>query len=135
MILPLLLLEDEKDSKTEENKERLIMMMMQGENFGASESILPLLMLSDATIDFKNFFLFSNLLQNDCDVDTDAQFRSMLPLLLIDDQNSNSTDSIMILLMMQTMGNSPIGKQFMPRYVKFIHKVIFAYCVESMVFH
>ena len=41
----------------------------------------------------------------DCKTDTDAQFNMMLPMLLMDD--SNSTDSLMLMMMMQTMGNQP----------------------------
>ena len=113
IILPMLLLGDQKDVKIDENKRMLITMMMQGGNFGDSSSILPLLMLSDETVDFKNLFLFSNILQKDCDLDTDVQFQKMLPLLLMDEKDSNSSDSLMLLLMMQTMGNSPIGKFYL----------------------
>ena len=63
MMLPLLLLDkDDKSSKTSDNKDLLILMMMQGENMGDSNAILPLLMLDDDSIDFKSFFLYSNML-------------------------------------------------------------------------
>ena len=63
MMLPLLLLDKEdKSSKTSDNKDLLILMMMQGENMGDSNAILPLLMLDDDSLDFKTFFLYSNML-------------------------------------------------------------------------
>ena len=61
MMMPLLLLDD-KDSKTDKNKNLLIIMMMQGGNMADSQSILPLLMLDDDSVDFKSFFLYSNML-------------------------------------------------------------------------
>ena len=64
MMLPLLLLDDDKKStKSNDNKNMLIMMMMQGDNMGDMNSILPLLMLDDDSVDFKNFFLYSNMLK------------------------------------------------------------------------
>ena len=64
MMLPLLLLDDDKNStKSSDNKNMLIMMMMQGGNMGDMNSILPLLMLDDDSVDFKNFFLYSNMLK------------------------------------------------------------------------
>ena len=63
MMLPLLLLDkDEKSNKTSDNKDLLILMMMQGSSMGDTNSILPLLMLDDDSIDFKSFFLYSNML-------------------------------------------------------------------------
>ena len=63
MMLPLLLLDKEdKSSKTSDNKDLLILMMMQGDNMGDSNAILPLLMLDDDSLDFKTFFLYSNML-------------------------------------------------------------------------
>ena len=62
MMLPLLLLDDD-DKKSSENKNFLIMMMMQGENLGDSNSVLPMLLLSDDSLDFKSFFLYSNMLK------------------------------------------------------------------------
>ena len=63
MMLPLLLLyKDEKSNKTSDNKDLLILMMMQGSSMGDTNSILPLLMLDDDSIDFKSFFLYSNML-------------------------------------------------------------------------
>ena len=46
---------------------------------------------------------------SDCATDTDSQFNQMLPLLLMGD--SNSTDSLMLMMMMQTMGNQPFGME------------------------
>ena len=64
MMLPLLLLDDDKKStKSSDNKNMLIMMMMQGDNMGDMNSILPLLMMDDDSVDFKNFFLYSNMLK------------------------------------------------------------------------
>ena len=63
MMLPLLLLDDDKSTKSSDNKNMLIMMMMQGDNMGDMNSILPLLMLDDDSVDFKNFFLYSNMLK------------------------------------------------------------------------
>ena len=62
MMLPLLLLDD-KDAKSAENKNLLIMMMMQGGEMGDTQSILPLLLLGDGDLDFKSFFLYSNMLR------------------------------------------------------------------------
>ena len=64
MMLPLLLLDkDESNStKSSENKDLLILMMMQGASMGDSNAILPLLMLDDDSLDFKSFFLYSNML-------------------------------------------------------------------------
>ena len=62
MMLPLLLLDDD-DAKSAENKNLLIMMMMQGGEMGDTQSILPLLLLDDGDLDFKSFFLYSNLLR------------------------------------------------------------------------
>ena len=50
-----------------------------------------------------------NLRISDCATDTDSQFNQMLPLLLMGD--SNSTDSLMLMMMMQTMGNQPFGME------------------------
>merc|ERR1712136_43624 len=83
-----------------------MMMMMQGGSMGDSNSILPLLMLSDDSLDFKSFFLYSNMPKQDCDTSTDSQFSSMLPLLLMSDDSSkksSSSDSLMMMLMMQSM--------------------------------
>ena len=63
MMLPLLLLNDEKTAKSEDNKNLLIMMMMQGGNLADTNSILPLLMLENDSLDLKNFFLYSNMLK------------------------------------------------------------------------
>ena len=75
-------------------------------------SILPLLLLSDddsnSTLDMTSFFLYSSMLQNDCEIATDDQFGAMLPLLLMDSEDGNS-DNLMLMLMMQTMGDSPVG--------------------------
>ena len=62
MMLPLLLLDD-KDAKSAENKNLLIMMMMQGGEMGDTQSILPLLLLGDGDLDFKSFFLYSNMVK------------------------------------------------------------------------
>ena len=62
MMLPLLLLKD-NDKKTDENKNLMIMMMMQGGNMDDTQNILPMLMLSDDSVDFKSFFLYSNMLK------------------------------------------------------------------------
>ena len=63
MMLPLLLLDDTNSTESSDNKNMLIMMMMQGDNMGDMNSILPLLMLDDDSVDFKNFFLYSNMLK------------------------------------------------------------------------
>ena len=64
MMLPLLLLDkdDSKSSKSSENKDLLILMMMQGGSMGDTNAILPLLMLDDDSLDFKSFYLYSNML-------------------------------------------------------------------------
>ena len=63
MMLPLLLLDYTNSTESSDNKNMLIMMMMQGDNMGDMNSILPLLMLDDDSVDFKNFFLYSNMLK------------------------------------------------------------------------
>ena len=62
MMLPLILLKDD-DKKTDENKNLMIMMMMQGGNMDDTQNILPMLMMSDDSLDFKSFFLYSNMLK------------------------------------------------------------------------
>ena len=62
MMLPLILLKDD-DKKSDENKNLMIMMMMQGGNMDDTQSILPMLMMSDDSLDFKSFFLYSNMLK------------------------------------------------------------------------
>ena len=62
MMLPLLLLKDD-DKNSDENKNLMIMMMMQGGNMDDTQNILPMLMLSDDSVDFKSFFLYSNMLK------------------------------------------------------------------------
>ena len=134
MMLPLLLLDDDKSTKSSDNKDLQIMMMMQGDNMGDMNSILPLLMLDDDSVDFKNFFLYSNMLKqgkdliekklyfnidiiwqifltflSECATDTDSQFNMMLPMLLMGE--NNSTDSLMLMMMMQTMGNQPFNME------------------------
>ena len=66
MLIPFLLMQDDDDAKnaTLSNKEMLLFMMMQGDSMGNTESILPLLFLDDdSDIDFKSFFLYSNMLK------------------------------------------------------------------------
>ena len=62
MLLPLLLL-DEDDAKSADNKNLLIMMMMQNGDMRDTQAILPLLLLGDGDLDFKSFFLYSNMLK------------------------------------------------------------------------
>ena len=64
--------------------------------------------------DTGNYFWVEKWNISDCDTDTDSQFNMMLPLLLMDDKNS--TDSLMLMMMMQTMGNQP----FTMEQVKFL---------------
>ena len=44
---------------------------------------------------------------SECATDTDSQFNMMLPMLLMGE--NNSTDSLMLMMMMQTMGNQPFN--------------------------
>lgn len=62
MMIPLLLL-DSEDGKGKENSDMLMMMMMQGNSMGDMDSILPLLMLSDDSIDFQSLFLLMNMMK------------------------------------------------------------------------
>ena len=72
------------------------------------------------------FLIFSNqifliiILNNiflDCETDTDSQFNMMLPMLLMGE--NNSTDSLMLMMMMQTMGNQPFSMdQVLKRFFK-----------------
>ena len=140
MMLPLLLLDDDDKNKTSDNTNLLIMMMMSGGNMGDMNNILPLLLLDDDSVDFKNFFLYSNMLKQgkildsnpesmephltieinfykfsmnflDCDTNTDSQFNMMMPLLLMDDDKNSTSNTLMLMMMMQSMGDSPIGMQ------------------------
>lgn len=116
MMLPLLLLKD-SDNKTSENSDMLMLMMMQGQGMGNMQSVLPLLLLNDKSMDFKSLFLLTNMMNQDCARDTDQQMNSLMPLLLMDKgaSNTTNTDSLMMLMMMQTMGNNPVGiNQMMP---------------------
>ena len=61
-ILPFLLIKDD-DKKSSDNKDLLILMMMQGGSLGDTSQILPLLMLDDDSLDFKTFFMYSNMLK------------------------------------------------------------------------
>ena len=61
-ILPFLLIKDD-DKKSSDNKDLLILMMMQGGSLGDTSQILPLLMLEDDSLDFKTFFMYSNMLK------------------------------------------------------------------------
>ena len=60
-------MQDDDDSKnsTLTNKEMLVFMMMQGDSMGSTNQILPLLFLDDenSKLDFKSFFLYSNMLK------------------------------------------------------------------------
>lgn len=60
-------MQDDDDSKnsTLTNKELLVFMMMQGDSMGSTNQILPLLFLDDenSKLDFKSFFLYSNMLK------------------------------------------------------------------------
>ena len=59
-LLPFILLDDDKSKS--DNKNLMIMMMMQGENMGDSNLMLPLLLADDDKLDFKNFFLYQNMM-------------------------------------------------------------------------
>ena len=61
MMLPFLLMED-SDSTTSDNSNMLMMMMMQGGDMGNMNAMLPMLMLSDDTLDFKSLFLMTNMM-------------------------------------------------------------------------
>ena len=60
-LLPFLLMSD-SDTESTENSDLLMMMMMQGGNMGDMSSILPLLMLSDDSMDFQSLFLMTNMM-------------------------------------------------------------------------
>lgn len=59
-LLPFILLDDDKSKS--DNKNLMIMMMMQGENMGDSNLMLPLLLTDDDELDFKIFFLYQNMM-------------------------------------------------------------------------
>ena len=145
-------MQDDDDSKnaTLTNKEMLVFMMMQGDSMGSTNQILPLLFLDDenSKLDFKSFFLYSNMLKqgefdnwkeekkyliivwniffSDCSTNTDDQFSNLLPLLILTDEKNNSTsDSLMLMLMMQSMGDSPVGISSMMPFLLMDDKVIF----------
>ena len=50
-------------------------------------------------------------------MDTDSQFSSMLPLLLMKDDLNSTSDSLMLMMMMQTIGNQPIGMEQVNIYI------------------
>ena len=62
-VLPLLLLDEKISNKSVDNKDLLVLMMMQGNTMGDTNAILPLLLLDDDSIDFRNFFLYSQMLK------------------------------------------------------------------------
>lgn len=66
MMLPLLLMGD-SDDKTTENSDMLMLMMMPGGNMGDMNSIFPLLMLTDDSLDFKSLFLLTNMMKQSLD--------------------------------------------------------------------
>ena len=90
MMLPLLLL-GKDDNKTSENTDMLMLMMMQGQNMGDMNAIMPLLLLGDDSLDFKSLFLLTNMMNQDCDHETDSMMNMLLPLLMMEDEG-NSTD-------------------------------------------
>jgi len=47
--------------------------------------MLPLLMLSDHSLDFKSLFLMANMMNQDCQVG----MNQIIPLLLMDDESDN----------------------------------------------
>jgi len=111
LMLPFLLM----DSDSSENTDQLIMMMMQRGGGGTTDmdSILPFLR-DDDSMDFKSIFLMLNMMKQDCQHETDASINMLIPLLPMDEGNSFS-DSLMMMMMMQSMGNSPISmNQLMP---------------------
>lgn len=115
MLLPLVLLDDD-NSASNDNSLVLMMMAMQGGNMGDANAILPFLLLDDDdnnSTDFLSLFVYSTMLQNDCNVATDNVFGNLLPLLLLDGDSAFSSGSsnknLMMMLMMQTMGNSPMS--------------------------
>ena len=63
LMLPLLLLDDDISKKSVDNKDLLVLMMMQGNTMGDTQAILPLLLLDDDSVDFTNFFLYSYMLR------------------------------------------------------------------------
>ena len=76
-------------------------------------SMLPFLMLGDDSMDFKSLFLMTNMMNQDCAHETDSMMNMLMPMLLSGD-GSNS-DDLMMLMMMQSMGNNPVGmNQIMP---------------------
>ena len=56
-----------------------------------SNSMLPLMMMDDDSIDFKTFFLYSNLLRQDCTTNTGSEFSAVLPLLLMQERSLKSS--------------------------------------------
>ena len=113
MILPLLLLGDQ-DNKTSDNTDMLMLMMMQGQDMGDMNSMLPFLMMGDDSLDFKSLFLMTNMMNQDCAHETDSMMNMLMPMLMMGDEEGSS-DDLMMLMMMQSMGNSPVGmNQMMP---------------------
>ena len=51
-----------------------------------SNSMLPL-MMDDDSIDLKTFFLYSNLLRQDCTTNTGSEFSALLPLLMMQERS------------------------------------------------
>jgi hypothetical protein len=88
----------------------MMMLMQENGHVSSFNAILPMLLIGDddfsGDIDFKTLFLLSSMTQKDCSVSTAGQLNNLLPLLLMasDSNNDNSTDPLMLMLMMQTMG-------------------------------
>ena len=55
-------------------------------------------------------------MKRDCSVNTDSQMNLVLPLLMMEDNsNTSSTDEMLVMIIFQSMGNSPIGmSQILP---------------------
>ena len=82
IMLPWLLMDQAKSNSSSANRDLMMLMAMGGSGMD-SASILPLMMMEDNSLDFKNFFLYSNLLRQDCRTETGAEFSALLPLLLM----------------------------------------------------
>ena len=72
---------------------------------------------------WKNFFskflifvVYSSLFIIDCEHDTDSQMNMLLPMIMMGNE-TESSDNLMMMLMMQSMGNQPIGLNSMMPFI------------------
>ena len=89
-ILPFMLHGDDLD-----NSKKMMFLMMSQPN-AQIESLLPLLLLEDDTVDLKTLFMLTTAMQANCDP-TNDQLNQLLPMLLFDNFDSIGEDLQLII--------------------------------------